>query len=223
MRGRQGFTLLELTIAMTFVALLVSGIVISISTCLHVWRWAIQSADVNQEARAVLEIISRDLRGAYSGLTGDAGFFVGTPARLGEPSFDTLELSTGSGSLSRLALLPERDEPGSEWSLPTTSDVLGVRYQWQSGGADLPEGLYRTAWAAPLSTVRSVESYQSELISHALTSLQFRYFDGEQWLTSYDARYRASRPPAAVLVALTLLDERHREHEFESVIPIAVR
>jgi len=225
-RGCQrGFTLLELTIAMTFVALLASGIVISISTCLNVWKRSAEAADLNQEARAVMEMISRDIHASYMGLGRDAGFFRGFPSQLGEAQIDSLEFTTESSDAWRVSLLPDELRSGRQNSRPPVTDFVGVRYEW-GGGQDMPEGFYRTTWVVPGGRAVggiSEGSPSSELVSRALTSLRFRYFDGTQWVASFDAYQGGFRPPFAVFAQLTLRDERGRDHGFQTIVPVAYR
>ena len=183
--GQRGFTLLELTIAMVFVALLVSGIALSISTGLNVWRRSLEAAELNQEARAVMALLSRDIRGAYLGLDRMNGWFIAAPSAESEGGMDRLEVCTESSAPTRLALLPE--ELRQQWSMgphAPVSDYVLVRYEMQTAESDyrparrpgalspapplgqdakparsgvLPHGLYRTTWVAPLDPAEMSE------------------------------------------------------------------
>jgi len=224
MRSQRGFTLLELTIAMTFVALVATGIVLSISTSLNVWRQLTESADLNQESRAVVETISRDLRNSYMGLFRDVGFFTAVPAEEGQAPFDSVEFSADSSSISRAALLPEDLRSGTQEERLPVTDYVGVRYQWSPGGDGVPAGLYRTTWLVPgvgvIAPSASVETESEELISHALTRFELRYFDGKEWATEYDSRDNDNRPPVAVLIRLALRDDHGREHDIQTVVSL---
>lgn len=218
-RRQRGFTLLELTIAMTFVGLLASGIVISISTCLNVWTRSAESADLNQEARAVMEMISRDIRGCYLGLVQTTGHFQGSPARPDGTPFDSIEFTTQTSDLSRLALLPDEMRSQRQDSRPPISDYVVVRYGWRTG-QDV-DGFYRSTWVSPGAMGEKMSSNgSSELVSTTLTSLRFRYFDGAEWDDSFDSATRSNNPPIAVSVRLTLRDAWGQEREFQTVVPI---
>ncbi len=228
-RGQRGFTLLELTIAMTFVALVATGIAVSISTCLKVWRSSLQAADLNQEARAVMQMLSRDIRGAHLGLARDAGYFRGTPAGNSGGSSDTLELCTESSAPSRVALLPE--EMRGEWdqaARPPLSDYVGVRYEERPAEGDEPAGLYRIAYVVPgadpdLPDELGLEATRTELVSTTVVALRFRYLDGEEWAGSWETNPEDTRLPRAVAIELTLRDERERDHAYQTIVPIATR
>jgi hypothetical protein len=166
-----------------FVVLLASGITLTISTCLNVWRQSLQKADLNQEARAILSLLSRDIRGAYLGLDGGTGYFVGIPAAQGEAKVDRLELCTESSAPTRVALLP--DELRGEWAQetnPLVSDYVAVGYQLREDGDRGRLGLYRTRWVVPLILPKMLDQFgvergQPELISTQVVGLEFHYFD----------------------------------------------
>ncbi len=230
-----GFTLLELTIAMTFVAVLVGGIALSISTCLNVWRKAQETAETNQEARAILELLARDVRGAYLGLHRTGGYFIGgSGANMDAPgeNRELLEFSTESSSMARAALLPEPAVPERLGELQPTglpvTDFVAVRYEMRERTLDAPEGLYRFTWVAPaaewLEQKRSVsEAVSAEMISPAVTGVRLRYFDGQGWLSSWMTTEDNLRLPGAVAMELRLLDARENEHVYRTVVPIASR
>ncbi len=220
---------------MTFVAVLVSGIALSISTCLNVWRRAEEMAEMNQEARAILELLSRDVRGAYLGLHRTGGYFIGgSGANIDalEGDRELLEFSTESSSIGRAALLPELGMPDPlaepQQTGPPVTDFVAVRYEMRERTLDTPEGLYRFTWVAPaaewLEQKRSVSNAVSaEMISAAVTGLSLRYFDGEGWLSSWTTAEDNRRLPEAVAVELRLLDTRESEHVYRTVIHIASR
>jgi len=226
---QQGFTLLELTIAMAFVALLASGITLSLSTCLNVWQRSLEAADLNQEARAVMALLSRDLRGSYLGLDRMAGWFIGRPAAPSESSADTLELCTESSGPVRAALLPE--EMRREWRPEThapVSDYVVVRYHREAAREGAPAGLYRTTWVVPPALPRASEQWQlgparAELISTAVVAMRFQYFDGQEWLDAWETTAQDRRLPWAVAVELTLCDARGHDHVYQTLVAIPTR
>jgi len=179
---------------MTFVALLASGIVISISTALKVWKRAAEANELNQEARAVMELLSRDLRCAYLGWDRQAGFFIGGAPQDTEAPMDALYFTTQSTSAAETGLLP--DDVLKDWDPqqePPVTDLVGVRWEWHEGTADAPEGLYRVTSVMPQLEVPADEStaatgeVSSEFISDAVEDLKFQYLDDESWSTSWDS------------------------------------
>lgn len=228
-RGDRGFTLLELTVAMTFMAVLATGIALSISTCLNVWQRSVEAADLNQEARAIVELLSRDIRGAYLGLKRDAGYLVGEPAQADAAPVDRIAVCTGSSSLSRAALVPE--ELWAEWSPEThtpVTDYVEVRYELLEPGGGARTGLYRTTRLVPvgLEALAGRGGYgemSPELISSAVVALALSYFDGGAWVREWTVTEGRSGLPRAVSVDLTLRDARGRKHVYQTIVPVAIQ
>jgi hypothetical protein len=217
---------------MVFVALVASGIVISISTCLNVWDHATEAAETNQEARGILDMLSHDIQTTYLGLDGKTGYVLGESPPAGEPPVDALELSAQSSAVSRLALLPDEmlpqwDDPGR----PPVTDYVVVRYEWRAKQTDAPAGLYRMVSVVP--TARSLEeidageptAYEvsSELISASVVELYYQYYDGQNqvWVSNWDTSADRSLPLVAISVELSLRDAHDRDHVFKTTIPIA--
>jgi len=211
---------------MSFVALLAAGITLSISTCLNVWQRSVETADLNQEARAVIELLSRDIGGTYLGLERQAGYLVGLPAEEGERAVDTLVVCTESSSLSRAALLPE--ELRASWDLGThapVTDYVAVKYEWLPPAEEAPEGLYRTTQLVPRGYATTPAGFVSgemapELISEAVVALRFRYFDGKQWVDVWVTTEEDPRLPRAVSIELVLRDARESDHVYQTIVPI---
>jgi len=222
----EGFTHLELTIAMSFVAALVGGIALTVSTAFKVWDRSQEIAELNQEARAIFEVLSRDLRGAYLGHTKRGGYFLGGADSQHPDASQSFEFTTESSSLTRLALLPP-DEI-EVWDLetevlpPPITDFVAVRYLLMEATSDMNPGLYRLTWAAPtpdwVEERRSEsEAFRIELISPSVNSVRLWYFDGEDWLGSWTTSEQNLRLPKAIAAELILLDEQGNKHHYETI------
>jgi len=218
-----------MTIAMSFVGLLAAGIALTISTCLNVWRRSVDAAELNQEARAIIELLSRDVSGTYLGLEKNTGYLVGIPAEEGKRAVDALVMCTETSNLARAALLPE--DLRATWDLathPPVTDYVAVAYEWLDGSADAPEGLYRTAQVVPrgylpMETLAVTGEMAPELISEAVVGLEFSYFDGEEWTGSWATTEEDTRLPSAVAVELVLRDARGKDHVYQTIVPIRTR
>jgi hypothetical protein len=219
---------------MTFVIVLAGGIALSISTCVNVWRRAQEMAELNQEARAVSEVLSRDVRGAYLGLTRTGGYFLGTagygsdqlPTDAEAASDELLEFSTESSAMTRLALMPrDESDPALSEDHPVTSDFVVVRYIMHDPTGDEPGGLWRLTWVAPrpewLDEPPPVEEAVSvEPISESVVGLRLAYYDGESWISDWRTSEQGNHLPKAVAVEMKLLDSHEKEHVYQSVIPV---
>lgn len=214
---------------MTFVAVLVSGITLSISTCLKVWQRAQETAELNQNARAILEVLSRDVRGAYLGLYRKSGYFLGGATEDQDALTGLgglMEFTTESSSITQAALLPaeERADDLQETGPPVT-DFVAVRYELRPDTRTSRGGLYRVTWVAPTAEWLEEKPDESaavsvELISESVVGLTLRYFDGQDWMDGWATSEDDLRLPGAVAVELTLLDQRDNEHVYQSIVPI---
>ncbi len=228
---RGGFTLLELLIAMTFAVLLATGIVLSITTALRVWKLTTEQNDLQQEARTIMDLVTHDVRNCYMGIS-RTGFFIGgvpsdqvdtTPPTPTDPLF----LTTQSTSGEQTSFLPE--EVQQQWDQTVErpiSDLMAVNWQWfdaTTGAAeDQPPGLYRTTQIVQINNPdnqptdeygASLGVVSTALISDRVKSLHLRYYDGQQWLDSWDSRQQQFRAPQQVSVELELLDPGEHANE----------
>jgi hypothetical protein len=219
---------------MVFVALVASGIVISISTCLNVWDWATQAAETNQEARAILDLLSRDIQSSYPGLDQRAGYVLSQGAASGGAPINMLELSTQSSGVSRIALLPEEELPAwDDPGRPPVTDYVIVSYEGQKAGGDEPAELYRSVSVVPTARTQleleagEPTAYQvsSELISSSVVELRYQFYDGleQEWVGGWDTAAEPDRPLLAVSVKLVLRDARKRDHVYKTIVPTVAR
>ncbi|UCC69410.1 MAG: hypothetical protein JSV79_05720 [Armatimonadota bacterium] len=231
---------------MSFVGLRAAGITLTISTCLNVWQRSVEAAELNQEARAVMELLSRDIGGTYLGLERMTGYLVGSSAAEGESPVDALVVCTES-SISRAALVPQ--ELQATWSPerhPPVTDYVVASYQWLPAEEQAPEGLYRTIRLAPagyaeptsewgagsdwgsgsdweLGSDREFGEMAPELISDAVVGLTFRYYDGHQWVDSWETTEDDPRLPWGLSIELVLRDARESDHVYQTIVPIRTR
>jgi general secretion pathway protein J len=166
MKGQGGFTLLELTVAMTVVAVLAAAVVSVFSTGLQVWEKVQRESDENQEAAAVLEILSSDIRGAWLGPAGKEGNFV---SQQGSSSSEIT-----AAALTFTSLVSKR-EAGR------VSEFVEISYR-----LDYKNGiLYRSLIPVPGADVEQPAVLKTELEEEEITDdvLEFtvRCWDGADW------------------------------------------
>jgi hypothetical protein len=218
---------------MSVVAVLIGGIALSISTCLKVWERSRETADLNEEARAIIEVLSRDIRGAYLGLHRRGGYFVAAQSPDTQGAGPSLEFTTESTTITRAALSPEA-VMATEQAGPPATDYVAVRYELLNEDQVERPGLYRVTWVAPLADWLEKEPVTGdamgvELISESVSNLRLRYWDGGEWRGGWETAPENLRLPNAVAVELTLAvtrkDERGRpyiasKHAYQSVISV---
>ncbi|MDR1727339.1 MAG: prepilin-type N-terminal cleavage/methylation domain-containing protein [Acidobacteriota bacterium] len=63
--GERGFTLLELLVAVTLVALMVVGIWTALTICINSWVRGVETIDINQRDRNTMDMVRKQIASAY--------------------------------------------------------------------------------------------------------------------------------------------------------------
>jgi len=148
---KQGFTLIELMIAVLLSSLIAASIYFSFFISLNSWRKSQIVAEVYQNARIALSQMSREIRGAF--LSKDSSYY----RFIGES--DTLNFISTSSGLDGLCeigyYIGNDDDIDAEPELMRRCDVT-IDTQPLKGGT-------------------------TQLLAKFARYLNFRYFDGEEW------------------------------------------
>lgn len=198
MTGRnQGFTLLEVLLAMSVLGVVVAMLSLSLSASLKVVEGTEREEDAYFQAQTAMRRIGGDLVAAF---TAQEGTFVGEKKDLNGQRADSLQCST----LAHLVLNPEKQQPGAAvvryWLQPDAADARKLQLLRSDtpalpGWDQRPEGGMEPAF----------------LLADNLRSVQFSYFDREgqefdSWQKGVDVdvdKNAAAPPlPAAVHVIL---------------------
>lgn len=204
----SGFTLIELLISTVLLAAISSGMAMVISTCLNAWRSGQSQAELAQEAEAIVEVLTQDLRASYFG---GQGFFVtGVDEEQQYADFTTL-----SRRDDRLFYLASQAAPLRE----NRSDLAQVVYFTAPAGDGSAYALYRQEICPPTGQpleLRDPAQEGTQLLSDRVASLGFRFWQpGQQWVEEWQALAADSTTqehalPPAVEVSLTLADGSRR-------------
>lgn len=188
-------TLVELLIAMAILVTVTGSTMLIFRGITQAWRTGQLRTDRYQQARLLFDLFAREL----SSCTANPRFpVVGTDAATGAP------LKPGS----------TQDELFFVGALPGRGGLVERGY-WLNDQAELmchdeepADGDY-------------VASGASELCGSQVTAFDVAYFDGAQWLSTWDGRaggLQEAQLPKAVRIVLTIGEER--EERFETVIRI---
>ncbi|NIM05490.1 MAG: prepilin-type N-terminal cleavage/methylation domain-containing protein [Armatimonadetes bacterium] len=207
MKARNGFTLLELTMAMTVVAILAVAMVSAFTTGLQTWERVEQRSDAEQRVSAVLETLSADLRGAWLGPNDKGGWF-------------TLEGQEDASSLSFTCLLSGR-QTGQ------TLDFSAVSYYLDSSSGIL----WREVGPAPsekaVEQSEQIEGQEDEIAEDVL-QFSVRCWDGEEWQEVWPpaisgngtAEQNTVSLPHIVEISMELSSGQERTRTVRTMIPI---
>lgn len=208
----EGFTLLELMIALGILAIIMVVIASSFNAVAHSKTHAEDRLTLNREGRATMWQMSNEIRGAIqTPMAISHVVFVGTGQMRGGLPEDSLTLSSlnaghrrsitsfGAEELVSYNLAPNPDRRG--WFILTRSQMSGLL---AGGGSD----------AAPV------------VLADNVISLHLRYFNGNAWTESWDssALPRNQQLPIAVSIDLQLAGNNGRVFPFSTqvVLPMAL-
>lgn len=213
-RAAGGFTLVELLVSALLLALVSAGVAIIMSTCLSAWRAGQERDALSQEANAILDTISQDVRSAF---TGRKGFLVAAEEQAGVFALDCTTLSR---RMQRLLYLSESGEPANE----NMSDLAQVAYFAEPAGEEGAFALYRQEICPPLPEPLAEEDRdpeQAQLLSKTVAALTLRFCDGQDWLDQWDTTESEGTAslPAAVEISLTLI-QGAREQNYVARVPL---
>jgi len=211
----RGFTLLEMIIALTLVAMMAVSLWGVFRISVRSWQNGTRSIDSNQRYRTVLDLVKKQLASVY-GLTIQVDLQEGG---IPYPLFAGTETSLQCVSLNSLRF---QQNPGL---VMVSYDVVRDR----RGNYSLVEREERFWGLDPGRESFFVgQDQQSTVIFENLVSCMFEYFDPgsaerpPQWLRDWNARELGSLP-AAVSLAMVALDARGERYTRHLVIPIPAK
>ena len=213
--GSSGFTLLELIIALTLVALMAVGLWGAFRISVRSWTRGTEFIDTNQRTRTILDLVKKQLASTY-------GLFAPSDSRPGSvlaPVFAGAETSMQFLSLNSLRF---QDNPGLTM---VSYDLANDR----AGRFSLVEREARYLGLDPgRETSLDIRDEQVTTIFQDLESFSFEYFDpGVQdqparWVREWNSR-ELLRLPGAVSLTMVARDSRGGLLSRHLVVPILAK
>jgi len=197
---KGGFTLLELVVATSIFAIVIAATYSLFDSARGITTRAEFRAQLFQSARAALQAVEEDLRGAVMlGTAYDTGF-IGTNAGSEKEPLDTLEFV----SVNRYT--------GAAYDVTQPEvvrgiDVSKVGYRIEPDEKRKPHGLLRerplelTPPGGPVHRDEDVSGIADDVVY-----INFRYFDSGQWTDSWDST-QTHKLPQAVEVTVYISGE----------------
>jgi prepilin-type N-terminal cleavage/methylation domain-containing protein len=193
--GRNGFSLIELTLAMAMVAMLA----MSLYSAFRVVTMARRSTSAAVEQTRAVSIASDILRQDFESVpppTGQlAGAFIGTHQPGGTGDRDSIEFYSIASDPVPVDATPE-DE------LPLAEGIRRVELYLTSDATS--PALVRRITRNLLPTMEA--QAEEEIICRHVRSFSVRYFDGTAWQESWDSTTVGDVLPTAVAITLELDD-----------------
>lgn len=209
MRTRRGLTLIELLIAFTAGALILMTLSFSISTALT-WQRRQPALKAARDNRYRFEDRMRTLlQGAY--ITADeedaASYFIGEPLS-GSGQFADSLVFTSLGTPPTGAFLDTEE---------TDFQILNERFGPQGGIEEVslsmvPVGASPNQDGLFLRQQRPADGDSTQggwesLLDERVQEIQFEFWDGTEWIGTWDTRNSQRRIPAAVRVTYRMADD----------------
>jgi len=190
-RRRRGFTLLELTLSMSLVAIVSLSLYASMTVAWRAKRTAENAVRSVRGGAIAADLICRDLESVPRPNGILAGPFVGMqqPGAAAGSEYDAVDFYTIG-----------EDAAPSQQTAPLQE---GIRHVQLAVRSDVdPPVLVRRVWRNLLSTVQ--EDPTEEILCRGVRSLMLRYFDGTSWNEEWDSSQENNVLPLAVEMTLDL-------------------
>lgn len=180
----KGFTVTEFLVAMAILGILAPAITLCFRLALEATGRADQRMEASQEIRSVMSIMEEDLRKAFLPTAG-SGWFLATDNTQGNQDADSLAF-TCLGYRPPYAELLQNPTP--EEAQTPLGDFYSVEYLFEAGGEGQPGRLLRLELVPAGEDSTDTESLgRQQLLSDRVVSLNFRYYDGSDWLDTWTA------------------------------------
>ncbi len=202
----EGFTVTEFLVAMAILGILAPAITLCFRLALEATGRADQRMEASQEIRSVMSIIEEDLRKAFLPTSG-SGWFLATDNTQGNQDADSLAFTCLGYRIPYADLL---QNPTPEEAQTPLGDFYSVEYLLEAGGEGQPGRLLRLELVPAGEDSTDTESLgRQQLLSDRVVSLNFRYYDGTDWLDTWTA-------------AVGTASEENASSESENQLPQAV-
>jgi len=210
LHGESGFTLLEMLIALTLVALMAVGLWAAFRISLHSWSRGTAFIDVNQRHRSILDMVRKQVASAY-------GLFA--PVDLQHGGVQHLIFNGTGNSLEFISLnsLEFQESPG----------LTLVRYEIaQDSEGDYALIERETRYTEQIPDQETLASLsRATPVFEKLASCTFEYFDPgaggnpPQWVGEWDGQ-KTDQLPAAISMTMISRDPRGNSLSRHMVVPI---
>jgi prepilin-type N-terminal cleavage/methylation domain-containing protein len=210
---RSAFTLLELMVAMSLMVVVSSCLYTALYTGFRAYRTAQAAVDPTSAAINVIELIKQDIGGVLPPGGTLAGAFIGTDSGgLKGVDADSLEFYTTHVYVADTQL------GGQTTSTASTAPVGGIGkvallLEEDSEKKDGTYLLLRQV-TTDLLAPREMEPEEQVLCTN-VASLNFRYFDGSNWLDEWDSTADANSLPLAVEVDIEIARKDKYSNELQ--------
>jgi prepilin-type N-terminal cleavage/methylation domain-containing protein len=204
---RSGFTLVEIIIAASILAVVAMILFESFTSVLTIGQGAASLAETRQTARFIIRKLTEDLRAFDLFTHNDNGLFLGIDHRFGDRDADRIRFT---GFTRQTILFGGSDQAYVEWYVVEKEDD--------------PEGLY-TLWRSENQFVTAPPSEEVDTlhaldVTSSLVSFNIRYMVMGQFIDAFHPETLRKGLPTLVEVTFGLEDEEGRQSTYLTLITI---
>ena len=200
-RAEDGFTLLELLLALTLVGALLAITFGGLRVGLASWRQGEDRSEVQQHARSLVQVLGRTV--------------AGTVAYVGEVK---------EGSAPVLLFQGEREGIGFVTADPPFPSSISVAFTAVSLGVDKGEKPGLAIRQKPLPNTEPLARPAPVLVDATVQSIKFRYQrDAGAWEDTWEGDKEKALPRAVEITVTSAIHGRTSEHTLTVPLPVAAQ
>lgn len=200
---RRGFTLLELIVAISLMALIAGSLYGSLYVGFRAQRAGANAVAPARIGTLALELLRQDFQGALPPTGVLAGAFNGTAG-------------TGTGASSSLAFYSCANAPSAS---ETGCDIRKVELSVETPADDTVPVLMRRVTTNLLAS--STATTREHVLCRRVRSFSVRYYDGMIWQDTWDSAGQGDLLPVAVEVTLESASVAERQDDTEQTYRLA--
>jgi prepilin-type N-terminal cleavage/methylation domain-containing protein len=228
-RPISGFTLLELLIAMSIMVVIASCLYSTLYTGFNSRRIGLVAVEPDSVALNVIELMKQDFIGTVSPAAKLGGSFVATDLRSGQDDTDGIVFCTTSvpansntalASSSTASFASRTNSTTAAVPVNTTKVVGGVvkvEFALVDNERQSNYRLVRRVTTNLLSPKTDLEP-EEQVLCRSVKSLNFRFYDGNDWADTWDSTTDANSLPLAVEVDIAIAYDDSRAAGSASVL-----
>ncbi len=215
----RGFSLLELLAAMSLMVVIASCLYSSLRTGFNGRRVGLVAVEPGSVALNVIEMMKQDFYGTVSPVAKLGGSFVGTDSRFGADDTDGVVFYTtcvpatsATAGAAATANFSSRNNTLTAVSARNTrisGGVAKVEFALVDNERQATYRLVRRVTTNLLSDTNNITP-EEQVLCRSVKSLNFRYYDGNDWTDEWDSTTDGNSLPLAVEVEIAIAyDDTH--------------
>jgi prepilin-type N-terminal cleavage/methylation domain-containing protein len=216
--GKTGFTLVEILIAVAIITAIIAMVYGSYFAASKSARACKIRIALSQESRAVLEQMAKQIRCCYAGSAKGSKY----------PESKVPQLRTTPESIKSYFNGSSGEMGGEILNLVTTSGISEENVE-EDGLFEVAYKFEKNSGTLSFSRERFVDTANSYIekrnwqsLSENIESIELAFFDGRQWLQSWDFKEKRELP-LAVKINITCEDENHRQYFYGTTAYVCCR